>query len=173
MRFWQKIVRPLAWVVLVLLIARIGLRAAIDSATKPAGTSGAVPAAQFQPPTREVVVREDDAEIAALFHVRNAGQRRLVVSQLRRACCDPAGPEPLILEAGASGHVSVETTAAELLAKGEFRQGFTTNDPRLPEVWLTLKLANQPTRATDPTPVVRPGPAAVPPASRSVLVKRP
>jgi|GEM_PF-6801730 len=168
MQRWQKIVRPLAWAVLVLLVARIGLRAAIDSVTKPAGTRADVPAAQFESLERQVVVGPNDTEIVEQFAVRNLGQHRLVVRQFRRACCDPPGPGPLILEAGESGTLTVKVSAADLIRKGEHRQGIGTNDPRQPEVWLTLKLANQ------PTPAIRPETEATAASDgHSVLVKRP
>jgi hypothetical protein len=168
MQHWQKIVRPVAWVILVLVLTRIGLRAAIESVTRPAGAVDEVPAARFDVLEQGVVVGPDDFDVAAQFSVHNAGQRRLVVRQLRRACCDPPGPEPLILDAGASGTLTVQTPAAELLKKGEFRQGFGTNDPRQPEVWLTLKLANE------PTPAVRPNSeSAAASPGRSVLVNKP
>ncbi len=165
---WQRIVRPLAWVVLVLLLARIGLRAAVHSVTQPASREGEVAAAHFDKLEQGVVVTDAEGEVAADFVVRNAGQHRLVVRLLRRACCDPPAPEPLILDPGASGKLTVRASAADLLKRGEYRQALTTNDPRSPEVWLTLKLANE------PTPAIRPTAATLPEgAGRSVLVKRP
>jgi len=168
MQYWQKIVRPLAWVVLILVLTRIGLRAAIVSVTQPAASADAVPSAQFDALEQGVLVGPNDTQVQGQFTLHNAGQKRLVVRQLRRACCDPPGPPPLVLDAGASGTLTVETQAGDLLKNGEFRQGFGTNDPRLPEVWLTLKLANE------PTPAVRPASTtAAAAAGRSVLVNRP
>jgi len=169
MQYWQKIVRPLAWVVLILVLTRIGLRAAIESVTKPAASAGAVPSARFDVLEQGVLVGPNDENATALFTLSNAGQHRLVVRQMRRACCDPPGPPPLVLDPGASGTLTVQTPAGDLLAHGEFRQGFSTNDPRLPEVWLTLKLANEPTPAVRPTSTT----AAAAASGRSVLINRP
>jgi len=169
MRYLQKVVRPLAWVVLILVLTRIGLRAAIESVTQPAASADAVPAARFDVLEQGVLVGPHDEDATAQFALHNAGQRRLVVRQLRRACCDPPGPPPLILDPGASGMLTVETPAGDLLKNGEFRQGFATNDPRQPEVWLTLKLANEPTPAVRPTSTT----AAAASAGRSVLVNKP
>jgi hypothetical protein len=168
MRYLQKVVRPLAWVVLILVLTRIGLRAAIVSVTQPAASADAVPSARFDTLAQGVVVGPHDTQVEAQFALHNAGQRRLVVRQLRRACCDPPGPEPLILEAGESGILTVQAPAADMFKHGEFRQGFGTNDPRQPEVWLTLKLANE------PTPAVRPASTTAAASSgRSVLVNKP
>ena len=164
---WKKIVRPLAWAVLVLLVVRIGLRAAIHSVTEPAGQSGDAPAAQFEKLEQAVFVTQAEGEVSAKFAVRNVGQRRLVIQQQRRACCEPRA-EPLILAPGESGAVTVTASAEQLVQQGEHRQALTTNDPRGPEVWLTLKLANEPTPATRSA-----ANAAARAADRSVLVKRP
>ncbi len=168
MQHWQKVVRPLAWAVLVLLVARIGLRAAIHSVTQPAAAQGDVPVAQFDKLEQSIVVTSGQDEAAADFTVRNSGQHRLVVRLVKRACCDPPAPEPLLLAPGESGKLTVRAPAADLLQHGEFRQALSTNDPRNPEVWVTLKLANEPTPATRE--------AATAPAGatgRSVLVKKP
>jgi hypothetical protein len=170
MQHWQKIVRPLAWVVLILVLTRIGLRAAIESVTKPAASADAVPAARFDVLEHAVVVGPQDEDATAEFALSNAGERRLVVRKSRRACCDPPGPPPLILDAGESGTLTVQTPAGDLLKHGEFRQGFGTNDPRLPEVWLTLRLANEPTPAVRPTSTTSSSAAS---SGRSVLVNRP
>jgi hypothetical protein len=164
---WQKIVRPIAWAVLVLLLVRIGLRAAMHSVTEPAGRNGDVAAAVFDKLEQGVVVAEPVGEVAAQFAVRNAGQRRLVIQLVRRACCEPA-VEPLVLAPGQSGALTVRVAAADLMRQGEHRQAVTTNDPRQPEIWLTMKLANEPTPAA--LAAARSSPRA---ADRSVLVKRP
>ena len=168
MPHWQKVVRSLAWVALILVLTRIGLQVAILSVTSPAGAEGEKPAAVFDVRQQEVLVGPEDTDVSARFPVHNVGQRRLVVRYLRRACCDPPAPEPLILNPGEKGEVTVQAPAAQLLEQGEIRRGFGTNDPRQPEVWLTIALANQPTPAERP----RPETAAASP-SRSVLVNKP
>jgi hypothetical protein len=168
MKSWHKILRPVAWAVLVLVLTRIGLRAAIHFVTQPAGREGEVAAAQFSRLEQAVIVAGGEGDVAADFNVRNAGRRRLIVRLFKRACCDPPGPETLMLAPGQTGTLTVRAPAADLLNRGEFRQAVTTNDPRRPEVWLTLRMANE------PTPAPRPAAATAAGASdRSVLVKRP
>ena len=168
MKWWQTVVRPIAWAVLVLVVARIGLRAALHSVTQPAGSEGDVPAAQFEILEKKVGVSSAEGEVEADFTVRNAGRHRLVVQLLRRACCDPPAQGPLLLAPGASGTLTVRAPAADLLKHGQFRQALSTNDPRNPELWLTLKLAGDSTQSAPPTATT-----GSRPADRSVLVKRP
>ena len=87
MPHWHKIVRSLAWVALILVLTRIGLQVAIMSVTQPAASAGAVPSARFDVLEKTVLVGTHDTQVQAQFALHNAGQRRLVVRQLRRACC--------------------------------------------------------------------------------------
>ena len=164
----KRILLALLTAALALVAVQIAFRYAVEMVAKPSAEAGARPALVIDVFERPVLVAPLDTHVRAVFPVSNTGQRRLVINPMRRPCCDPPGPPPLVLEPGESGELIVQAPTAELLQAGQFRQGFGTNDPRRPEFWLTVRLANE------PTPAAREGlskESRLP--DRSVLVKRP
>ena len=167
MQRWKKIAGPLAAAILALVVVRIAFRTAVDMVATPTEAATDRPTLVMEASERPVLIAPTDTSVRAAFPVSNDGRHRLVVNPIRRPCCDPPGPPPLILEPGQSGELIVEAPARELLERGHVTQGFGTNDPRRPELWLTLRLANE------PTPAPRPADASTVRPGRSVLVKRP
>lgn len=168
MQRWKKIAGPLAAAILALVVVRIAFRTAVEMVSKPSAEFGERPALVIETFERPVLVAPTDTSVRAVFPISNTGQHRLIVNPVRRPCCDPPGPPPLILEPGQAGELTVEAPARELLERGQVTKGFGTNDPHRPELWLTLRMANEPTPASHPADATA---ASLP--GRSVLVKRP
>ncbi|MFH1919181.1 MAG: DUF1573 domain-containing protein [Planctomycetota bacterium] len=77
--------------------------------------------------------------IRAVFPIRNAGIRRLIVMEEGKGCCgEPAEPRRIILAPGESTSVEVEVNTAQWHGRVEHAVHYTTNDPELPRFALTV-----------------------------------
>ncbi len=144
----------------LLFALALGLRAAVQVVSHPQTGEEGPPVVQLVSLEREIQAPAGSEPVGVEFPVSNAGGRRLVIHSLRRACCDGSVPEPTLLVPGQSGQLIVEVDPAALLRHGQHTEGFGTNDPRLPEFWLTVRLPGA-------------APAAAEPASHRSVLQRP
>jgi len=147
----------------LLLVISFGLRAAVEVVSHPQTGNEGPPVAILESLEREIATPAVGKPVRVEFPVFNAGERRLVIRSLRQPCCDGPAPEPTFVAPGKSGKLIVEIDAQSLLKRGQHTEGFGTNDPRLPEFWLTVRLTG-----TGPATAA----AAAASSDRSVL-KRP
>lgn len=146
----------------LLLVISFGLRAAVEVVSHPQTGDEGPPVANLESLEREIVAPSPGQKVRVEFPVSNAGERRLVIRSLRQPCCDGPAPEPTLVAPGKSGELIVEIDAQALLQRGQHTEGFGTNDPRLPEFWLTVRLAG-----------TVPATASAASSDRSVLRRRP
>jgi len=87
--------------------------------------------------------------VRAVFPLRNAGKRRLVVFQDSQLCCGAApAPATVIVEAGRTGTLTVELNTSQWHGLVEHVVSCTTNDPVLPR--FNLKVTGEVTSGTRP-----------------------
>jgi hypothetical protein len=132
----------------LILAVGLGLRAAVDVVSHPLTGNEGPPVARLPALEREIAAPAAGQTVRLEFPVSNDGERRLVVRSLRRACCDGPAPPPTVVLPGKSGTLVVEADAEALRKRGEHLEGFGTNDPRLPEFWLKVRVAGAAAHAT-------------------------
>src|SRR5687768_2004751 len=145
------IVKGVVLAAALLFVFGLGLRAAVQVVSHPQTGQEGPPVVQLDLTEREIDPPQGSEPVRVEFAVANAGGRRLVIHSLRRACCDGPAPEPTVLAPGKSGELVVEIDPATLLQRGQHTDGFGTNDPRLPEFWLTVRLPGAAPTAAEPT----------------------
>ena len=78
--------------------------------------------------------------LLAQFPIRNAGNRRLVVSRQGKPCCDPsADVSPIIVKPGEMRLLNVRVDTMQWFGQLSHSDRFTTNDPSLPSFELTVR----------------------------------
>jgi len=89
------------------------------------------------------IARKDFGAVAqgevliAEFPIRNAGDRRLIVSA-SAACCGAATDEALIVQPGQVETLRIEVDSARWSGQLSRTDWFTTNDPELPRFSVTV-----------------------------------
>ena len=84
----------------------------------------------------------DDSELRAVFSIRNAGERRLLLFERSRSCgCLSSGQREVIVNPGDSTNLTVLLRTSRLRGPVQKHVQYETNDPNKPTLTLTL-LAN-------------------------------
>jgi len=76
---------------------------------------------------------------SATFHVRNAGQQRLILSDSRASCeCVTSTDQQIIVPPGKEGQVTVQMETSKIEGSMELNVQYRTNDPLCPLVTFSL-----------------------------------